>query len=237
MRDVIVSGALPRIHLVTPAIVDETVARHAARGQGGVLTDAERAIVDAFPLERRRREWLAGRIAAKRALRAELRRRGRDVPAYHAIELRNECDGAPRFTVRGAPELGDQLNVSISHTDGAAIAAVADTNACGTVGVDIETTKPLSAALVSRVLQPAEIARLRAAGSHPAPLVMWTVKEAVLKAAHARCSALRDVELTWSDARHLRAHVLDDRAPRVRREVVVRHRVVGAYTIAVALCR
>ena len=232
LRDVVVSDALPRVHLVTPAIVDETIARHGAHGVRGVLTDAEVATFDAFPAERRRRDWLAGRVAAKRALRAAVRERGQPVPDYRGIELWNDGDGAPRFIMTRMPELGDHLDISLSHTDGAAVASVADRHASGTVGVDIETTRALPMALVGRLLQPSEVARL-ADGPHPAPIVMWTVKEAVMKAAHAVCTALRDVELTWSGARVVHARVVDD----ARRAIVVRHRSVGPYTVAVALCR
>ena len=49
MRDVVVSGALPRVQLVTPAIVDKTIARHGVRS---LLTDDERATLDAFPAPR-----------------------------------------------------------------------------------------------------------------------------------------------------------------------------------------
>ena len=45
MRDVVVSGALPRVQLVTPAIVDKTIARYGVRG---LLTHDERATLDAF---------------------------------------------------------------------------------------------------------------------------------------------------------------------------------------------
>jgi 4'-phosphopantetheinyl transferase EntD len=231
MRDAVVSGALPRVHLVTPAIVDKTIARHGVRG---VLTDVEYRTLHAFPAEQRRRDWLAGRTAAKRALRAEVRGRGHGVLPYGAIELWNESDGAPRFMIAGLPAIGDQLNISIAHADGAAVAGVADTNASGTVGVDIEMTRALSDALVGRVLQPAEVARLRTQAAQPTALMIWTAKEAALKAAHADCSALRDVELTWGEDRHLSAHVIHDDA---RREIAIRHRVVGEYTIAVALYR
>jgi 4'-phosphopantetheinyl transferase EntD len=232
LRDVVVSDALPRVHLVTPAFVSSTIARHGAHGVRGVLTDAELATFDALPVERRRRDWLAGRLAAKRALRAAIRKRGQPMPDYRAIELWNDADGAPRFFMARMPELGHHLDISLSHTDGAAVASVADRHASGTVGVDIETTRALPMALVSRVLQPSEAARL-ADGPHPAPIVMWTAKEAVLKAAHAICTALRDVELTWSGARVVHARVVDD----AHRAILVGHHSVGPYTVAVALCR
>src|SRR5690348_1217815 len=60
----------PRAHLVTPAIVEQTVARH---GVADVLTPREQATLDTLPHECRRRDWLGGRIAAKRAVRAVCR--------------------------------------------------------------------------------------------------------------------------------------------------------------------
>src|SRR5262245_60280344 len=62
-RDVVVSGALTRVHFVSPAVVAQTIVRH---GLSGILTRAERTSMDGFAVETRRRDWLAGRIAAKR---------------------------------------------------------------------------------------------------------------------------------------------------------------------------
>ena len=218
---------------MTPAIVERTVAR---RGVAGVLDTSERTVLDALPVERRRRDWLAGRVAAKRALRAVCRARGEPAPAYNEIEIWNTSDGAPRFAVKDRPELAEQLNLSIAHSDGAAVAAVAETSASGSVGVDIEVTKPLARTLVQRVLRPSEIARLDAdPAAHPSPLALWTAKEAAMKAAHQFCSALHDVELAWSGSRAHRARVIGPCIP--AHAIIVRHRIVGPYTIAVALCR
>ena len=226
------TGALPRVHLVTPAIVERTVARY---GLSRILTARERARFDAFALERRRRDWLAGRVAAKRALRATLRERGERVAEYRAIDIWNDVNGAPRFTIDRQPELGGQFNISISHADGAGLAAVGSTIDSGTVGVDIETTKSVSLALVSRVLAPSELARLSGDGIAPPGLVLWTAKEAAMKAANAICVALRHVELSWDDTRCLAARIVGTHMGSP--EILVRHRAVGPYTIAVALCR
>ena len=226
------TGALPRVHLVTPAIVERTVARY---GVSGILSATERATLDAFPIERRRRDWMAGRVAAKRAIRGTIRERGDRAPAYRAIEIWNDTNGAPRFAIRGRPELSEQINISISHTDGAGLAAVGSTTDVGTVGVDIETTKTLSLDLVGRVLGASERAQLEAGCAALQPLVLWTAKEAAMKAANSFCSALRQVELAWSDTRRLSARV--DGATVPEHAIIVRHRTVGPYTIAVALCR
>ena len=216
---------------MTPAIVEQVVTR---RGVAGLLAPGERAVLEGIPSERRRGDWLAGRVAAKRALRAACRRQHAAVPSYGAIEILNDANGAPRFSVDGRPELADRLDVSIAHTDGAAAAAVADMLASGTVGVDIEITKPLSLELVRRVLQPGELERLdEAATACPSPLELWTAKEAAMKAARHLCTTLREVELAWNGTRTLRARVVGANVPHA---VLVRHRCVGPYTLALALC-
>jgi 4'-phosphopantetheinyl transferase EntD len=161
------------------------------------------------------------------------------VAPYNAIDVWNDADGAPRFTVTPRFRIDDRreprmaLNISIAHADGAAVAGVADSDRAGSIGVDIEPTKPLALALLARVLLPAELARLASDGDNPAPLALWTAKEAALKATHSVSAALRDVELSWRSGRYIEARVKRDttRATRIR----VRHREVGPYTIAVAL--
>jgi phosphopantetheinyl transferase (holo-ACP synthase) len=221
------------VYLVTQAMVDRMVAR---RGMDGMLTATERAVLDELPIERRRADWLAGRLAAKRGLRAACRRRGETVPAYTAIEIRNDARGAPRLRLDGPPDLGARLDLSIAHSHGAAVAAVADRFASGTVGVDVEVTTPLSIDLVRRVLRAAEIDRLCGRSTTgPTPLEMWTAKEAAMKAARHLCRSLRDVELSWAPSRPIRARIVGDALP--AHSIRVRHRIAGPYTIALALCQ
>jgi 4'-phosphopantetheinyl transferase EntD len=222
----------PRAHFVTRAIVERTVA---GRGVGAVLTERERAWLGALPHECRRADWLGGRIAAKRAVRAVCRQAGARVPPYRAIDVGNDADGAPDFRVAGRDDLSQRFNLSIAHTEGAAIAALAETATSGTVGVDIESAKPLPLALLARVLTPTEMARLGAASGHPSPLDMWTAKEAALKAAHRFCGALRDIELSWDEPRAIRARVVREFVPAHR--IIVRHESFGRFTVALALCR
>ena len=213
--------------------MDRVVAR---RGVDGILTENERAVLDELPLERRRADWLAGRLAAKRALRAACRRRDEPVPAYTAIEIRNDSRGAPRFAIAERPDLDERLDISIAHSNGTAVAAIADRLASGTVGVDVEVTKPLPMHLLKRVLRPEEIACLDAlSNTAPTALEMWTAKEATLKAARHLCDTLRDVELSWTPRRSMRAHIAGTGLP--AHSILVRHRVAGPYTIALAICR
>lgn len=214
-------------------MVDRVVAR---RGVEGILTASERAIPDELPTERRRADWLAGRLAAKRGLRAACRHRGEPVPTYAAIEIRNDARGAPRFAIAGRSDLDERLDISIAHSNGTAVAAVVDRLASGTVGVDVEVTKPLSMDLLRRVLRPGELARIDTpASAAPTPLELWTAKEATLKAARHLCDALRDVELSWTPPRPIRARIAGAGLP--AHSIVVRHRTAGPYTIALAICR
>jgi phosphopantetheinyl transferase (holo-ACP synthase) len=214
-------------------MVDRVVAR---RGVQGILTESERAALETLPVERRRAEWLAGRLAGKRALRAACRRRDEAVPAYTAIEIRNDARGAPRFEIAERPDLDDHLDISIAHSNGTAVAAIANRLASGTVGVDVEVTKPLPMYLLKRVLRPEEIACLDAlSNTAPTALEMWTAKEATLKAARHLCDALRDVELSWTPRRSMRARITGTGLP--AHSILVRHRVAGPYTIALAICR
>ena len=73
---------------------------------------------------------------------------------------------------------GFNFKLSIGHADGAAIAGLAETMT-GTIGVDVESTKPLASGLLEPVLQPSEIANLRGDGDHGAGIALWTAKEAV----------------------------------------------------------
>ena len=217
----------PRVHLVTPAAVERTVARC---GVARVLTGAERRAFDLLQLERRRRDWLAGRLAAKRAVRAHYDRTGKPIPPYASIEIWNEASGAPRISIRGRGGLSADLAISIAHAEGAGVAGLV-ASPTARVGVDVELTRPIDLALVRRVLSRGEIARIDdSSADHPTALSLWTAKEAAMKAVSDTCTALREVELEWSGGRTTAARVASTDA----HPVVVRHRVIGPYTVAVA---
>jgi phosphopantetheinyl transferase (holo-ACP synthase) len=86
--------------------------------------------------EPRRLEWLLGRIAAKDAVREQVRRRhGVDLrPAD--IEILPDSNGRP--LVCGLPGSVRPPVVSISHVDGAAIAIAGDAETLTGIGIDLE---------------------------------------------------------------------------------------------------
>jgi acyl transferase domain-containing protein/phosphopantetheinyl transferase (holo-ACP synthase) len=85
--------------------------------------------------ERRKEDWLAGRVAAKDAVRMFLWERGWGDLWPVEVEIPTGVDGGPEVRAPG----GLDLRVSISHKEGRALAMVAE----GVdPGVDIETVEP-----------------------------------------------------------------------------------------------
>jgi 4'-phosphopantetheinyl transferase EntD len=137
------------------------------------------------------------------------------------------------------PELNGEFNISISHHDGFAVAALAHKASCGVVGVDLEWDRPLADRLVHRVLTANERDRLNAAESAHAPsnMALWCLKEAVLKASReASRISMWQVELSW-DRRgqmgQVAAHILDRDGDDTRFSAVWRRR--GAHVLAYAI--
>jgi 4'-phosphopantetheinyl transferase EntD len=172
---------------------DEAARIAASRAPSQWLSDAELEHLGTLRVERRRRDWLAGRLAAKRAVRRALldggtRVRDRD------IEILPAANGAPLLRVAGVQSVGRLLSISIAHDDGTAICAIADAG-WGRIGVDIELDRPLAPERLAYVLADAERARLGRASDLDA-LAIWAVMEAVVKAAHDWAPAMRDVDVT-----------------------------------------
>ncbi|MDJ0450857.1 4'-phosphopantetheinyl transferase superfamily protein [Methylocystis sp. JR02] len=155
------------VHVTAKSLADEKRRRT-------VLSPQEAEAYNALRFEKRRREWLAGRLAAKLALRRRLRASGGTPPplARIAVSNRDGASGPPVSPIAGV--------VSISHSHGLA-AAVAGP---APVGVDIERLRPFSASLRTVFLSDAERAWLgRAEAEQPElPTLGWAFKEAFCKA-------------------------------------------------------
>jgi phosphopantetheinyl transferase len=99
-----------------------------------VLGQEERPQWDRLTAPKRRREWLAGRVAAKDAIR-RLLLATRGVSIFPAdIAIVPEANGRPRAEGKALSGLG--LSISIAHTDGVAVAIAAALE--GGVGIDVE---------------------------------------------------------------------------------------------------
>jgi phosphopantetheinyl transferase len=162
------------------------------------LATAEADYVRRLPSVRRRAAWLAGRLAAKTAIR-------RLLPAaapLRRIEVLPAAGGDPVVLgVRGHGPAA--IAVSISHTAGLAVAAACERSA-GALGVDVEVLEQEiepslidlafsseEAAVIARHADPTE--------RHLNTLRFWTAKEAALKAVRRGLRLpLTAVRLAWA---------------------------------------
>ncbi len=132
----------------------------------------ERAQFDALPA-RRQGPWLNGRIAAKDAVREFLWRHGKRPIFPVEIEVGNDAQGRP--WVRGP--FPEQLSVSLAHTEGGAVARVAEGRR---VGIDLERPERRPEGFAELVLTPEERSLVPEGDAWLARV--WTAKEAVGKA-------------------------------------------------------
>ncbi len=135
----------------------------------------ERVIMQQGP--RRQREWLIGRIAARRAVGAWRHAQGGGDAAQES-EISYDAEGRP---VLACPTASDTLFLSISHKEGVAVAAAADRP----VGIDLEQFSALRdpGGVLRMAFSPAEAALLANAVGDDTQLVAiaWSAKEAVAK--------------------------------------------------------
>jgi 4'-phosphopantetheinyl transferase len=165
------------------------------RPQTDWLTGAERARYEGFAFEKRRREWLLGRRAAKELVRDLLRDRlGCEVPPA-AIEVASADSGAP-IVLSASPGVlpwaaGTRLplELSLSHSFGVALCGAfwqsEDQGACPSLGVDLERVAFHAPDVLRDYLTPEERHYwITGEGLSPDERVMlvWSGKEAALKA-------------------------------------------------------
>lgn len=128
------------------------------------LTPEEKKRLSFFKQEKRKKEWLAGRLAARRAARKMLP--GREVSVL------NRESGVPYF-----PEAPD-VYLSITHSAGHAAALVCDRP----VGIDLEWVEERPESFETCFLTLEERAVLRTGDARAVDVTRcWTRKEAVAK--------------------------------------------------------
>lgn len=134
------------------------------------LLPAEQEAYGRCRTDKRRAELIAGRVAARRAL-ARLR------PGWSTEVVARQGgqdSGRPCFPA------AQELALSISHSEGLAVAAVGQG---GPVGVDLEGRVEASAGFAEEAFAPGELEGWQAVcgGSLEALTAAWAMKEAVLK--------------------------------------------------------
>jgi len=156
---------------MAPYVLEITRLTDGAPGEG-VLSARETGKYCSFKVEKRRRDWLGGRTALKLAVSRHL------VPGMPASEIEAvpDKDGRPVLHIKGLPSPSP---ISLTHSGGYAAAAVGlgGTNA---IGADLEVVEKRSTSWARDCFTDAELAV--AAGNDAALTLLWTRKEAALKA-------------------------------------------------------
>ena len=124
------------------------------------LSDEELLFLNSLRLEKRRLEWQAGRLAAKRLVAVMAKKDMPSIAVAYDPMHRPVCGGLP---------------VSITHSGGIAAAAYSES---GIIGIDLEIIKPHSLRLAEDYFLEEEIPCADAENI----VMAWTRKEALLKA-------------------------------------------------------
>ena len=164
----------------------------ATRASVDVLTHGEREEYDRLPHDERRRDWLAGRLAAKRAVAEHCR-----LP-FDRVRVQSRPDAAPCCMVAGDLDRWSllPLTISIAHCDGVGIAAVAERGSF--VGVDVERAGDVVPRDHRYFVARRERAFVRRFGA----TLLWVLKEAAWKALGlALSTSFQSVQLDF-DATH-----------------------------------
>ncbi len=143
------------------------------------LSEKEIPRFEGLKTPKRRLEWLAGRIVAKRLIREErFAREGAIVP-YGAITILPDDLGAPQVRVAG--EASEPLRVSISHSAGVAM-AFQSLEKNQRPGIDVEQIESRDTSFERDYFSEAELDQVRRASNKDALLTaFWAIKEAYLK--------------------------------------------------------
>lgn len=142
------------------------------------LTASEREKFDSFPLMKRKREWLGGRVSAKLAV-MQFSDHLRHLQ-LHTIQISNDQKGRPFCTTSCNP---DSLvpDISISHAGNFACSLAADAYC----GIDIQDQKETLLHVVDRYCTTGEEALLQSALPPLSRLnmlsLLWSAKESIRK--------------------------------------------------------
>lgn len=135
--------------------------------------------------EKRRKEWLLGRLAAKDAVRLFLKERYRLELSPADIEIVTDEHGRPMIGGELLEKLGCRLSLSIAHSGGVAAAVAGECGNHRGVGIDVEHIGRSRAGL-ERVALTAEeqvlLSTIPASRREEWLLRLWCAKEAVAKA-------------------------------------------------------
>jgi phosphopantetheine--protein transferase-like protein len=135
--------------------------------------------------DRRRTEWLLGRVAAKDAVRLYLKDHYGIALSPADIEIAQDEHGQPQARGKWAEDLEKVPLVSLAHSSGMAIAVAGHDGQCHGIGIDIEHVGRQREGFEGAAFSPAEqhiLSSLDAPTKEEWCLRLWCAKEAVAKA-------------------------------------------------------
>jgi len=156
------------------------------------LSGREQMKMATFTSEKRKKEWLGGRIAAKHAAATLFKQSPGEqdtVVPFPALEVIADENGRPSLTVKDIRIHADIPDISISHSAAMAAAMAAGKGLCG---IDIQKVTPRLSKVQERFCRPAEKRLLQASfpwqpEKERAELAkLWAAKEALRKAANIK---------------------------------------------------
>jgi len=178
--------ARPVQHVVATLVTDDPD-RSAARW----LTATERDVASRRGA-RGRAAHVAGRVAAKQAIRSHLGELGFAEFDADRIQITNDELGCPAVAIRGARVATRHLRVSIAHSGGVAVAVAGQVPSghgrgvgpAAGIGIDVEPVEPRSPRFERLTLGAAEQALRPVAGDDRDTWLtrLWAAKEAAAKA-------------------------------------------------------
>ena len=147
----------------------------AAQDQTQWLTRTEMDVWESWRSPKRRAEWLAGRMAAKKLVRETF--------GHAPLEFTIGRDGdAPCIVGLSLPS----ISISLSHSVGLGAATLSDIRQEGTAGIDVQRVRTVHPGLETRVFTPAErqqiAERFHSKENTEGMLLFWALKEAAIKA-------------------------------------------------------
>ncbi len=135
--------------------------------------------------EKRRKEWLSGRLVAKDAVRLFLKNRYQLKASPPDIEITTDTHGRPIAGGELIEKLGSRLTISITHSAGSAVAVAGEYDGHVGVGIDMERVGQKHEGLERMALTKNEQALLsgvQASRREEWLIRLWCAKESVAKA-------------------------------------------------------
>ncbi len=146
------------------------------------LSSSELAKLNSFKMQKRKNEWLTGRLCAKIAADDFIALQNRKARDKNQIIIQNAPSGRPYITLPQAHQLKDGWDLSISHSGRYAVAVTADADC----GIDIQERRQTLFRVKERFCLDREETLLQSQISGEdelAPLtLLWAAKESIRKA-------------------------------------------------------